>query len=252
MRGPTAPGRRLTVVLTSAAYLMVALDALVVVTALPSIHRDLGGSPSTLQWTVNAYNLTFATGIITAAALGDRLGRRRVYRCGLALFTVASAACGLAPNLGTLIAFRAVQGAGAAIVMPLGLTLLTSAFPPERRGSVVGIWGGIAGLGVAAGPLVGGGVTEGLDWHWIFWVNVPIGVAAWLGSRVVLAESYGPRERLDLPGLVLASAGIGVFIWGLVQGPQAGWAAPGPWCHSPRGRCWSPRSSSGRPWRRNR
>ena len=222
----TAPDRRLTVALTALAYFMVTLDALVVVTALPSIHRDLGGSASTLQWTVNAYNLTFATGIITAAALGDRLGRRRVYRCGLALFTAASAACGLAPNLGTLIAFRAVQGAGAAIVMPLGLTLLTSAFPPGRRGSVVGIWGGIAGLGVAAGPLVGGGVTEGLDWHWIFWVNVPIGIAAWLGSRVVLAESYGPRERLDLPALVLASAGIGVFIWGLVQGPQSGWGSP--------------------------
>ncbi len=222
----TAPDRRLTIAVTSLAYFMVTLDALVVVTALPSIHRDLGGGASTLQWTVNAYNLTFATGIITAAALGDRLGRRRVYRCGIGLFTAASAACALAPNLGTLIAFRAVQGAGAAIVMPLGLTLLTSAFPAERRGSVVGVWGGIAGLGVAAGPLIGGGVTEGLDWHWIFWVNVPIGIATWLGSRVVLTESYGPRERLDLPALVLASAGIGVFIWGLVQGPQSGWGSP--------------------------
>ena len=222
----TAPDRRLTIAVTSLAYFMVTLDALVVVTALPSIHRDLGGGASTLQWTVNAYNLTFATGIITAAALGDRLGRRRVYRCGIGLFTAASAACALAPNLGTLIAFRAVQGAGAAIVMPLGLTLLTSAFPAERRGSVVGVWGGIAGLGVAAGPLIGGGVTEGLDWHWIFWVNVPIGIATWLGSRVALTESYGPRERLDLPALVLASAGIGVFIWGLVQAPQSGWGSP--------------------------
>jgi len=226
VNGPAEPDRRLTVALTALAYFMVTLDALVVVTALPSIHRDLGGSLSTLQWTANAYNLAFATGIITATALGDRLGRRRVYRTGLALFTAASAACALAPDLGTLIAFRAIQGAGAAIIMPLGLTLITSAFPAERRGSVLGIWGGIAGLGVAAGPLVGGGVTEGLDWHWIFWVNVPIGILAWFGSRIALAESYGPRQRLDIPALVLVSAGIGVFIWGLVQGPASGWGSP--------------------------
>jgi EmrB/QacA subfamily drug resistance transporter len=224
--GPAGPDRRLTVALTALAYFMVTLDALVVVTALPSIHRDLGGSLSTLQWTANAYNLAFAAGIITATALGDRLGRRRVYRVGLGIFTAASAACALAPNLGTLIAFRAVQGTGAAIIMPLGLTLITSAFPAERRGSVLGIWGGIAGLGVAAGPLVGGSVTEGLDWHWIFWVNVPIGILAWFGSRFALAESYGPRQRLDIPALVLVSTGIGVFIWGLVQGPGSGWGNP--------------------------
>jgi EmrB/QacA subfamily drug resistance transporter len=204
---------------------MVTLDALVVVTALPSIHADLGGSASSLQWTVNAYNLSFAAGIITAAALGDRLGRRRVYRVGLGLFTAGSAACALAPNVDALIAFRVLQGCGAAIVMPLGLTLLTSAFPSERRGSVIGIWGGIAGLGVAAGPLVGGGVTQALGWHWVFWVNVPIGIAVMAGSGFALSESRGPRGRLDIPALVLASTGIGVFIWGLVQGPQAGWTS---------------------------
>jgi EmrB/QacA subfamily drug resistance transporter len=212
--------------LTSVAYFMVTLDALVVVTSLPSIHRELGGDVETLQWTVNAYNTAFAAGIITAAALGDRLGRRRVYVFGLGLFTAASAACALAPNLGTLIGFRAVQGLGAAIVMPLGLTLLTSAFAPEQRGKAVGIWGGIAGLGVAAGPLIGGGFTQALSWHWIFWVNVPIGVIAMIGARLRLTESYGPRSKLDIPALVLISTGVGLLVWGLVQGPQAGWSSP--------------------------
>ena len=178
--------RRLTVLLTAGAYLLITLDALVVVTALPSIHADLGGGAGNLPWIINAYALTFAAGIITAAALGDRLGRRRTYVAGLLLFSLASAACALAPSLGVLIGFRAVQGLGAAIVMPLGLTLLTSSFPAERRGAVVGIWGGVAGLGVASGPLVGGVVTEGLDWHWIFWVNVPLGIAAIVGVLRVL------------------------------------------------------------------
>ncbi len=223
--GSSTSGRTLTVALTAVAYFMVTLDALVVVTALPSIHRDLGGSLGSLQWTVNAYNTAFAAGIVTAATLGDRLGRKRVYVTGLALFTAASAACALAPNLGTLIGFRVVQGAGAAIVMPLGLTLLTAAFPPERRGSAVGIWGGIAGLGVAAGPLIGGAVTQGLSWHWIFWVNVPAGVAAIIGARLRLAESRGSDTALDLPALLLVSAGVAVLAWGLVQGPQIGWGS---------------------------
>jgi MFS family permease len=156
---------------------MVTLDTLVVVTALPSIHRSFGGGIATLQWTVSAYTIAFGAGILTAAALGDRLGRRRVYVIGLALFTAASAACALAPDANLLIAFRAIQGIGAAIVMPLSLTILTSAFPIEKRGAVVGIWGGIAGVAVAAGPLIGGGITQGLNWHWIFWVNVPRAMA---------------------------------------------------------------------------
>jgi EmrB/QacA subfamily drug resistance transporter len=218
-------GRVLTVLLTSVAYFMVTLDALVVVTALPSIHRDLGGGVGTLQWTVSAYTIAFGAGILTAAAVGDRLGRRRVYVSGLALFTVASAACALAPTAGALIACRAFQGMGAAIVMPLGLTLLTAAFPSERRGAVVGIWGGIAGLAVACGPLVGGALTQELNWHWIFWVNVPIGVVAAIGARSRLSESFGPRARLDIPALALVSGGIGVLIWGLVQGGQMGWGS---------------------------
>ncbi|HEX2896295.1 MAG TPA: MFS transporter, partial [Marmoricola sp.] len=183
-----ATRRPLVVLLTAVAYFMTTLDALVVVTALPSIHVDLGGDVAVLQWTVNAYSLAFAAGIVTASVLGDRLGRRRVYRWGLAVFTLASIACALAPTLPVLVGCRAVQGLGAAIVMPLGMTLLTSAFPPEKRGAAVGIWGGIAGLGVAAGPLVGGAITQGLDWHWVFWVNVPVGIAAWVGSRLVLPE----------------------------------------------------------------
>jgi len=215
----------LTVLLISLAYFMVTLDALVVVTALPSIHRQFGGSLATLQWTVSAYNTTYAAGILTAAALGDRLGRRRVFLGGLVLFAVASALCALAPNTATLIAFRSVQGLGAAAVMPTGLTLLSSAFPAEKRGAVVGIWGGVAGLGVAAGPLVGGGVTQGLSWHWIFWVNVPVGLLVFLGARLRVRESFGPRAPLDLPGLVSVTLGVGVLVWALVDGPQDGWTS---------------------------
>jgi EmrB/QacA subfamily drug resistance transporter len=219
------PHRRLTVLLTAGAYLLITLDALVVVTALPSIHGDLGGGAGNLPWIINAYALTFAAGIITASALGDRWGRRRTYVGGLLLFTTASAACALAPSLGVLIGFRAVQGLGAAVVMPLGLTLLTSSFPAERRGAVVGIWGGVAGLGVASGPLVGGAVTQGLDWHWIFWVNVPLGIAAVIAILRVLAESYGPHSRLDPLGMVTASGAMASLVWGVLRAPVAGWSS---------------------------
>jgi len=217
--------RRLTVLLTAGAYLLITLDALVVVTALPSIHADLGGGAGNLPWIINAYALTFAAGIITASALGDRLGRRRTYVGGLVLFSLASAACALAPNLDVLIGFRAVQGLGAAIVMPLGLTLLTSTFPADRRGAVVGIWGGVAGLGVASGPLVGGVVTEGLDWHWIFWINVPLGIAAVVAILRVMPETYGPRSRLDPLGMVTASGAMGALVWGVLRAPDAGWGS---------------------------
>jgi EmrB/QacA subfamily drug resistance transporter len=222
---PSLEHRRLTVLLTAGAYLLITLDALVVVTALPSIHADLGGGAGNLPWIINAYALTFAAGIITAAALGDRLGRRRTYVAGLVLFSLASAACALAPNLGLLIGFRAVQGLGAAVVMPLGLTLLTSTFPADRRGAVVGIWGGVAGLGVASGPLVGGVVTEGLDWHWIFWVNVPLGIAAVVAILRVLPETYGPRSRLDPVGMVAASGAMASIVWGILRAPDAGWGS---------------------------
>jgi EmrB/QacA subfamily drug resistance transporter len=217
-------GRRWVVALTSVSFFMVALDALVVITALPAIRAGLHASLATLDWAVNAYNLTFAAGIVGAAALGDRLGRRRVYIGGLLLFTAASAACALAPDAGSLIAARAIQGLGAATVTPLSLTLLTAAFPAARRGAIVGIWGGIAGLAVASGPLIGGAVVQGLDWHWIFWVNVPIGVAAAAASLVRLPAGRGPARGLDLPGMVLMAGGSAALAWGLVRAASTGWA----------------------------
>jgi len=217
---------RWALALTSIAFFMVALDALVVITALPAIHRELGASLTTLEWTVNAYSLAFAAGIITAAALGDQFGRRRVFAIGLVLFSAASAACALAPTAPLLIAARVVQGAGAAIVMPLSLTILTAAFPPERRGAIVGVWGGIAGLAVAGGPLVGGAITQGVDWHWIFWVNVPIGLVTAALAAVRLAESHGPATRLDLPAVGLVSGGAAGIVWGLARGNEVGWGSP--------------------------
>jgi EmrB/QacA subfamily drug resistance transporter len=218
----------LVLALTSISFFMVALDALVVVTALPSIHRSIGGSIATLEWAVNAYGLTFASGIITAAAIGDRFGRRRVYVAGLVLFTVSSAACALAPNAGLLITARAVQGLGAAAVTPLALTILASTFPVERRGAVVGIFGGIAGLAVAGGPLVGGIVVQGLDWHWIFWINVPIGLAAAIGSALFLPSGRGaaPATRLDLPAVPLVAGGAAAIAWALIQVGGSGWSDP--------------------------
>ena len=241
---PAGPGaRRRTgspgpvLALTSVAFFMVSLDALVVVTALPTIHQSIGGAIGTLEWAVNGYGLTFAAGIITAAALGERLGRRRVYVAGLTVFTLASAACAVAPNASLLIAARAVQGLGAAAVTPLALTILAAAFPVERRGAVVGIFGGISGLAVAGGPLVGGAVTQGLDWHWIFWINVPFGVAAALGSVLFLpvgrtasaSRSSGAgsgRTWLDVPGVVLSAGGGALLAWGLVRVGGSGWSDP--------------------------
>ncbi len=221
-----APRLGWVLALTSTAFFMVALDSLVVVTALPRIRDDLHVGLSTLQWTVNAYGITFAAGINTAAALGDRFGRRAVFVGGLALFTFASAACALAPSAGTLVAARTVQGLGGAVVLPLSLTILTTAFPAERRGTIVGIYGGLAGLAVAIGPLVGGAVTEGLDWHWVFWLNVPLGVVAAVLSLLLLPESFGGRARLDVPGVALVSAGVVSLVWGLVRAPAAGWGSP--------------------------
>ena len=211
--------------LTSTAYFMVVLDSVVVITALPRMQRDLHVSLASLQWTLNAYGIAFAAGIITAAALGDRFGRRKVFTIGLALFTFASIACALAPNLSALIVARTVQGLGGAVVLPLSLTILTAAFPVERRGMIVGVYGGLAGLAVAMGPIVGGAVTQSIDWHWIFWINVPIGVvAAILGVRM-LPESYGAPERLDLVGVGLVTAGVVSLVWALSRASDVGWSS---------------------------
>src|SRR4249919_926191 len=215
-----------TFAITSVALFMTTLDNLVVTTALPVIRVQLHAGLSGLEWTVNAYTLTFAVLLITGAALGDRFGRRKMFVAGLGIFTLASAAAALAPSIEVLIAARALQGLGGAIVLPLTLTILSAAFPAERRGLVLGAWGGISGLAVALGPLVGGAVVEGISWQWIFWLNVPIGLVLIPLAALRLKESRGPNTSLDLPGVVLASAGLFGIVWGLVRGNQVGWTSP--------------------------
>jgi MFS family permease len=182
---------RWTLAIVSIGLFMVVLDNLVVNVALPSIHRDLNASIQALEWTVNAYVLSYAVFLLTGSALGDRFGRKRMFTAGIALFTVASAAAAIAPTTGLLIAARAIQGLGAAIVTPLTLTLLADAFPSQRRGVAIGVWSGISGIAVALGPLVGGAVVQAASWHWIFWLNVPIGIALVPLAVTRLAESRG-------------------------------------------------------------
>jgi EmrB/QacA subfamily drug resistance transporter len=221
-----APRTLWTFVITSLALFMVVLDNLVVSTALPVIRVDLGASLEELEWTVNAYTLTFAVLLLTGAALGDRFGRRRMFVIGLGLFTAASAAAALAPSMNALIAARAIQGIGGAIVTPLTLTILSDAFPKEKRGLALGAWSGIAGLAVASGPLVGGAVVDGISWQWIFWLNVPIGVLLAPLAFRFLRETHGPANTLDLPGLALVSSGLFGLVWGLVNGNGDGWTSP--------------------------
>jgi EmrB/QacA subfamily drug resistance transporter len=204
---------------------MAALDTLVVSTALSTIRVHLGASVAQLEWTVNAYNLSFAVLLITGSALGDRFGRRRLYAAGLGLFAVSSAACALAPDVGWLIAARAAQGAGSALLMPVGLALLSAAFPPEKRGAAIGIFSAITGLAVASGPLVGGAVVQGISWEWIFWLNVPIGLLAIPFVLSKLRESFGADTALDGRGLGLVTVGAFGIVWGLVRGNSAGWGS---------------------------
>lgn len=221
----TKAATRWVVALTGIGSLMGALDTLVVSTALSTIRTHLGASVGQLEWTVNAYNLSLAVLLVTGAALGDRFGRRRMYATGLALFAVASAMCALAPDAAWLIAARALQGAGAALLLPLALALLSAAFPPEKRGAAIGIFSAITGIAVAAGPLVGGAVTQGISWEWIFWLNVPIGlIAAPLVLRK-MKESFGPDSALDVRGLALVTAGAFGVVWSLVRGNSAGWGS---------------------------
>jgi EmrB/QacA subfamily drug resistance transporter len=216
-----------TLAITSIALFMVSLDNLVVSTALPVIRHELHASISQLEWTVNAYTLTFAVLLLTGAALGDRFGRRRLFSLGLLLFTGASALAALSTSATMLDVARGVQGIGGAIVFPLTLTILSAAVPAERRGLALGIWGGIGGLAVAFGPLVGGAVVSGISWHWIFWLNVPIGLVLAPVAWRRLDESYGADAKLDLPGLALVSAGLAGVVWGLVRGNEHGWTSTG-------------------------
>jgi EmrB/QacA subfamily drug resistance transporter len=210
----------------SAAVFMVTLDNLVVSTALPTIREDLNASLQSLEWTVNAYTLTFAVLLLTGAALGDRFGRRRLLAVGLSLFTVASAAAALAPSAAALVIARAAQGVGGAIVMPLTLTVISAAVPREKRTQALGIWGGVAGLAVALGPVVGGAIVDGISWQWIFWINVPFGIALVPLVGRKLEESYGGvTSKLDLKGLALASVGLFGLVWGVVRSQELGWSS---------------------------
>jgi EmrB/QacA subfamily drug resistance transporter len=207
-----------TLAIVSLALFMVVLDNLVVTVALPAIREDLGATLQSLEWTINAYTLAFAVMLIPGAALGDRFGRRRLFLIGLSLFTASSAAAALAPTTSVLVAARALQGVGGAIVAPLTLTLLANAFPADRRGAALGIWSGISG--------VGGAVVDGISWHWIFWINVPIGLALLPVAARVRRESHGPSRTLDLPGFGLASIGLFALVFGLVRGQAEGWTNP--------------------------
>src|SRR5262249_39537221 len=221
--------QRWTLILTSVASLMVGLDMLVVTTAINTIRLQLGASIAELDWTVNAYTLTVAVLLLTATAAGDRLGRRRVLAAGLAVFTASSAACALAPSIGILIAARAVQGVGTAMVLPQALALLSAAFPPESRGKAMGMFAGVTGLAILGGPVIGGAVVQGLSWQWIFWLNVPIGVALVPLAARQLEEGFGPRVPLDVPGLALSGTGTLGLVWGLVRANALGWGSPQVW-----------------------
>jgi EmrB/QacA subfamily drug resistance transporter len=214
-----------TFAVTATALFMASLDNLVVTTALPSIRAHLHASLEGLQWTVNAYTLTFAVLLLTGATLGERYGRRRMFTIGLAVFTAGSAAAALAPGIGWLVAARAAQGVGAAVLIPLTLTLLSAAVRPERRGLALGAWGAIGGLAIAIGPLVGGAVVEGASWQWIFWLNVPIGIVLLPIARARLTESRGTSTRVDLPGVLLASLGLLGIVLGVVRGNAHGWTS---------------------------
>jgi EmrB/QacA subfamily drug resistance transporter len=214
-----------TVIITSVAVFMASLDNLVVTMALPSIREHLHASLESLEWTVNAYTLTFAVLLLTGATLGERFGRRRMFTLGLAIFTLASAGAAMAPNVGVLVAARAVQGAGGALLLPLSLTILSSAVPASRRGAALGFWGAMSGLAVAIGPVVGGAVVEGASWQWIFWLNVPIGAVLLPLAARFLVKGQPTSTRLDVPGLVLVSTGLLGVVFGLVRGNAHGWTS---------------------------
>ncbi|TQM44802.1 MFS transporter [Pseudonocardia cypriaca] len=211
--------------LAALASFMMALDSSVVTTVLGTIRQDLAASVESLEWTVNAYNLTFAVLLLTGAALGDRFGRRRMFAVGLAIFTVASAGCALSPDIGVLVASRALQGVGAAVVLPLSLTLISALFPPQQRGKAMGLYLGITGLATFSGPFIGGVIAEGLAWQWIFWLNVPVGLVAIVLTARRVDESFGPNTRFDLGGVLLVTLGAFGIVWGLVRGNAAGWSS---------------------------
>ncbi|HEX3961664.1 MAG TPA: MFS transporter [Trebonia sp.] len=225
-----SPGQGWTLALTALASFMVSLDTQVVATALPVIRLHLHASLAALEWTVNAYTLSFAVLLLTGAALGERLGRRRMLAAGLALFTAASAACALAPDVGVLVAARAVQGAGSALVLPTAFAVLSAGFGPQQRAWAIGIFSSLTGLAVVSGPVVGGAVTQGLAWQWIFWLNVPIGVVLipLILTRLTASPVAEPARRgasLDPVGLILATGAALGLVWALIRANSIGWGS---------------------------
>ena len=206
---------------------MIMLDNTVVNVALPSIQRDLGIGLSELEWIVNGYALTFAVLMLTGGKLADLLGRRLIFIAGLAIFTAASLACGLATSAGFLIGARIVQGVGAALMNPATLSIITATFPPRQRGMAIGIWAGVSAMALAIGPLVGGILTEPINWSWIFFVNVPVGIIGIIVARLVIDESRDQSEeqRLDLPGLLSSGIGLFALTYGLIEANNYGWTS---------------------------
>ena len=223
----TASQRWWSFAVVSLALFMAMLDNLVVTTALPAIQRALHAAIPDLEWTVNAYTLAFTVLMLPAAALGDRFGHRRMLLTGVALFTLGSAAAALSASATGLILARALQGVGGAFITPLTLTILTRAFPAERRAAAIGLWSGVSGLGLAAGPLVGGAIVNGWTWNAVFWLNVPIGLALLVLGRLRLPETRGARQHLDLPGAALVGAGLLALVYGLIRGNTLGWGSAG-------------------------
>jgi EmrB/QacA subfamily drug resistance transporter len=215
-----------TLGIVALASFMMALDALIVTTAFATIRQDFNVSVETLQWVVNAYNLSFAVLLLTGAALGDRFGRRRLFAAGIALFTFASVACALSGSAGWLIAARFVQGAGAALVMPLGMAILSGAFAREERARALGIFSGVTGFALLIGPAIGGGISENLGWRWVFWINLPIGIIAIALVFARLRESFDPKAALDIPGLLTVAGAALALVWGLLRGNGVGWTSP--------------------------
>jgi EmrB/QacA subfamily drug resistance transporter len=215
-----------TLGIVALASFMMALDALIVTTAFATIRQDFNVSVETLQWAVNAYNLSFAVLLLTGAALGDRFGRRRLFAAGIALFTLASGACALSGSAGWLIAARFVQGAGAALVMPLGMAILSGAFAREERARALGIFSGVTGFALLIGPAIGGGISENLGWRWVFWINLPIGIIAIALVFARLRESFGAKAALDIPGLLTVAGAALALVWGLLRGNGLGWTSP--------------------------
>ncbi len=214
-----------TLGITSLASFMMALDSMVITTGFAAIRTDLASPVETLQWAINAFNLAFAVLLLTGAALGDRFGRRRVFATGIALFVVASVACALSAGAGSLIASRAAQGAGAALVMPLAMAILSGAFPRDERPRALGIFSGVTGCALIVGPTIGGLITASWGWRWIFWINLPIGLL--LAALVVtrLRESFGPKATLDIAGLLLIATAALALVWSLLRGNAAGWTS---------------------------